>query len=188
MAYLKESMPANDNDCATGCEAINMFVNVSTAEQIDTVTILAHKIWHEYFGPMIPAEALDHIIENVQSKQAITSQIEDGYDYYLVESSENEHAGYFAISIASNKNELVLSKLYFLPSERGKGLGRNVINHLENVAKDHGIERITLTVFEKNVQAMQIYESMGFTVSGSIFKNLGNGVELTDYTMEKKVT
>ncbi len=45
---------------------------------------------------------------------------------------------------------------------RGKGYGRALLNGLEQVAQEHGLESIALNVFAGNEHARRIYERAGY--------------------------
>lgn len=46
--------------------------------------------------------------------------------------------------------------------QRGRGIGRALIGHLEGWAADHGVERVTLSVAEANVDAIRLYHALGY--------------------------
>jgi ribosomal protein S18 acetylase RimI-like enzyme len=46
----------------------------------------------------------------------------------------------------------------------GKGLGRALLQHAERWARERGHARITLSVFETNRRAQQLYERAGFEI------------------------
>jgi GNAT superfamily N-acetyltransferase len=45
---------------------------------------------------------------------------------------------------------------------RGMGIGRALIRHLEDWAADHAVERITLNVSEANPGAIRLYRELGY--------------------------
>lgn len=51
-------------------------------------------------------------------------------------------------------------------SYRGRGIGKALINEALRRAREEGLERIELTVFEKNTPAIALYKAMGFVVEG----------------------
>jgi RimJ/RimL family protein N-acetyltransferase len=53
-----------------------------------------------------------------------------------------------------------------IPSCRGKGIGKALMIDALRRAKEKGLERIELTVFEKNVPAIALYQQLGFVVEG----------------------
>jgi RimJ/RimL family protein N-acetyltransferase len=62
------------------------------------------------------------------------------------------HACEFGVSVAK--------------AARGIGVGRALLNTLEIWAREEGVERITLRVFDTNARARGLYESMGYVNEG----------------------
>lgn len=164
-----------------------MYVRVKNNQQIESVAALARKIWTDHFGPMVGRDAIDTIIEKVQSKAAILEQMRRGDEYYLIESGRSP-VGYFAFRLSEPQGELFISKLYIRSSERQKGHGARVMDHLEHIGRAHHLSKLRLTVFQKNASAIRAYEKMGFTVKDTIVRDLGDGVLLKDFEMEKKLS
>lgn len=65
--------------------------------------------------------------------------------------SPNKHTGWVSICIGDK-------------SFWGQGLSKIMMQHLEETAKEHGIEYLELGVFEFNTRAMHLYKSMGYEV------------------------
>jgi diamine N-acetyltransferase len=163
-----------------------MYVKVETENQIETLADLAEKIWRNHFGPVFEPKILEHLINIAQSKDVIAGQIKDGYLYYFIQ-NENVQIGYFAYKLDKPNKNLFLSKLYIIPDERKKGIGRQVINHLEEICKIHNISKITLTVLHKNLSAINAYEKIGFRKIGLIERVFDKDLICNDYEMEKSI-
>ena len=99
-----------------------MYKKIESDEDVNALVSLAHEIWRDHFKSMFDSEILTQVIEGVQSKKAILSQIEGGYRYFFI-IQDDKRIGYFAYKIDHSKNELFLSKLYIYLNQRGKGVG-----------------------------------------------------------------
>jgi ribosomal protein S18 acetylase RimI-like enzyme len=163
-----------------------MHTEIKSKRQIELLETLAHEIWMNHFGPMFENGILEYLIDKVQSKEAILDQIRKGYIYYFI-NGEHSPIGYFAYKLSKTKNELFLSKLYILFAERNKGIGRQVINFLEEICKKNNVSKFTLTVYHKNSSAIKAYEKLGFKNIGLIKREIGNNIIINDYQMEKFV-
>ena len=157
---------------------------VSTETQIETVAQLAHEIWNQHFTPIIGKAQVDYMVEKFQSKRAISEQIASGYSYYLLR-ADGDYFGY--TGICAKEDELFLSKLYLRASQRGKGHGRKVVEFLEDLARDKGLGKITLTVNKNNTDTIKAYEKFGFVNLDILVQDIGNGFVMDDYKMEKVV-
>ncbi|KPK43839.1 MAG: GNAT family acetyltransferase [Phycisphaerae bacterium SG8_4] len=157
---------------------------VSTEAQIETVAALAHEIWNQHFIPIIGKAQVDYMLEKFQSKKAISEQIENGYSYYLLKAGD-EYVGY--TGVCPKEDGLFLSKLYIRASQRGKGLGREAIEFLGELAGRKGLSKITLTVNKNNTDSIKAYEKLGFANLGVFVQDIGSGFVMDDYKMEKVV-
>ncbi len=165
---------------------LHMYSEIKNKRQIKLLETLAHEIWMNHFEPMFENGILEYLFDKVQSKEAISDQIKEGYSYYFI-NGKHSPVGYFAYKLSITKNELFLSKLYILSSERKKGIGKRVINFLEEICKENNVSRFTLTVYHKNLSAIKAYEKLGFKNMGLIKRDIGNNIIINDYQMEKSV-
>jgi ribosomal protein S18 acetylase RimI-like enzyme len=159
-----------------------MFIKIETENQLDIVDALAREIWYEYYVPIIGKPQVDYMVEKFQSKPVMKEQIANGYAYFLVE-EEGRNVGYMGIQL--KEDELFLSKLYIKSCERGRGFARKALGFLEELAKEKGLNKISLTVYKRNIKSIAAYEKMGFKNLGSIVMDIGGGFIMDDFKMEK---
>jgi len=73
-------------------------------------------------------------------------------------------------------------------SARGKGIGTQAMEYLEDQIKARGLSRIELGVFEFNTNAIKLYKKMGYQEIGRIEKfTYWQGKMWTDIRMEKRL-
>jgi ribosomal protein S18 acetylase RimI-like enzyme len=159
---------------------------IESENDVDTLVPIAHEIWSDHFKTMFDSQTLPKLIEGAQSKEAILSQIEEGYQYFFIDQNDKK-IGYFAYRIDQPKKELFLSKIYVYSDKRGKGVGKRVLDHLERLSRDAGISKIVLTVNHKNTDSIKAYEKWGFANLGLIKRQFKNGLVVKDIKMEKTV-
>lgn len=68
---------------------------------------------------------------------------------------------------ASSRHKLVLWGTFVAPTHRRQGLGRTVVRHAIEHARQAGARRFHLTMYLPNPAAGALYESLGFTVWGT---------------------
>lgn len=163
-----------------------VYKKIESENDIDTLVAMAHTIWSDHFKTMFDKESLPRLIEGAQSKRAILSQIEEGYQYFFI-IQDDKKIGYFAYKIDQSKKELSLSKIYVYSNQRDKGVGRKVLNHLEKMSHEAGIRKIVLTVNHQNTNSIKTYEKWGFSNLGLIKRQFENGLVVDDIKMEKSV-
>ncbi len=160
------------------------FKSVYSDQQIESVAALAHEIWNEYFTPMIGADQVSYMLENLQSFGPMKKQIADGYEYFQI-ISDSSAVGY--ICFRAGENDLFLSKLYLLKSARGKGQGKQTLQFIEQQARKRSLEKIWLTVNKHNSDTIKAYQKWGFKIVGEPVADIGGGFVMDDYKMEKVV-
>ena len=161
-------------------------IKVSDDNRISVVENLAYSSWREHFTPIIGGPQVEYMLEKFQSKAAILDQIENqGYLYYLFEDENSGWIGYCAV--VPQPEELFLSKLYIAAEDRRRGFGRRALEFIENLARDNGLSKITLTVNKNNAGPINAYKKLGFVITDSVVTDIGGSFVMDDYKMQKSI-
>ncbi len=156
---------------------------VHTDAQISTVAELAREIWNEFYVPIIGQAQVDYMVSKFQSAAAITTQIRDGYEYFLVQ-RQNGRLGYCAVLAKPEECALFISKLYLHGRARGSGTGRVCMEFIEQLARRRGLTLLWLTVNKGN-PSVSAYQRLGFRVAAELVMDIGEGFVMDDFRMEK---
>ena len=70
---------------------------------------------------------------------------------------------------------------------RGRGGGHAASEYITRLARDKGCSRIWLTVNRMNRSAIKAYERCGFSITGEVVADIGEGFVMDDYRMEKQL-
>ena len=97
----------------------------------------------------------------------------------------NTAVGYICVKFEEAK--LFLSKIYLLSSQRGSGIGSLAIDQVKQIAQQHGLDVIRLTVNRDNSDTIAAYNRMGFAVTGELCADIGGGYVMDDYLMEMSI-
>ncbi len=85
-----------------------------------------------------------------------------GGEFWIIE-KQNTIVGTSAYyPIVRGKNAVEIRKMYLLPIARGKGLGRYLLQELENAIAFRGFKQIWLETASVLVEAVQLYETSGY--------------------------
>ncbi|MGH8176963.1 MAG: GNAT family N-acetyltransferase [Steroidobacter sp.] len=161
------------------------FTPVHTDAQISTVAELAWEIWNEFYVPIIGQMQVDYMVSKFQSAAAITTQIRDGYEYFLVQ-RQNHHLGYCAVLVKPQEGALFISKFYLHGGARGSGTGRICMEFIEQLARQRGLTLLWLTVNKGN-PSVNAYQRLGFCVAAELVMDIGEGFVMDDFRMEKRL-
>lgn len=80
---------------------------------------------------------------------------------YIAENMDKEAVGIIWYETNTDKRAFIADFLVY-SNYRGKGYGKSILQELELVVKEQGIEKILLHVFEKNITARELYKKMGY--------------------------
>ena len=79
-----------------------------------------------------------------------------------------------------------IHKIYILPNNQGKGIGKICIDFVIDLAKVRLFEKVTLNVNKFN-KALSFYEKNGFNIVKDVDIEIGNGFLMEDFIMEKSI-
>ena len=154
------------------------------AADIERIAALAAEIWREYYSDMIGTGQVEYMLENFQSAEAITRQIEsEGYRYFVAE-EDGDLLGYCALQMSAESNRLYLSKFYVRKSARGRGVGRQLLRQTVGCFDVSPAIIVWLTVYKGNADSLAAYERLGFARAGESVFSIGEGYIMDDFRLE----
>ena len=159
------------------------FAPVQSQADIAAVVSLAWDIWYEFYVPIIGRAQVDYMVSKFQSAEAMTTQIRDGYEYFLVQ-RDGGNIGYCALLENADERSLFISKFYLHHDVRGSGTGRACMEFIEQFARQRGLRLLWLTVNKGN-PSVNAYKRLGFHIAADLVMDIGAGFVMDDYRMEK---
>ena len=127
-----------------------MKISVASKEQLLIVQQLAHKIWPDTFEKILSPEQIDYMLEIMYSKDSLEKQLQNNKIFLLVE-DENRFVGFVSYELnCDNFNKTKIHKLYVLPETQGKGIGKQLIEFIADIALANQNTSLILTVNKYN--------------------------------------
>lgn len=68
----------------------------------------------------------------------------------------------FMLTYEDGIEVIYLYEIHLQPEHRGKGLGKCLVGHMEEVGRKAGVKKAMLTVFKANQAGMAFYERLGY--------------------------
>ena len=164
-------------------------ISIRPAELDDNNTIgfLAQQIWPVAYDGIVPPDQLQYMLNLFYSPAALRRQMVDERHQFLLVEQEEEAIGFASWSGTTAPGVFKLHKLYVLPGQQGKGLGRSMLQFIFGAIGPEGAQILRLNVNRFN-KARQFYEKLGFRVVGEEDVAIGNDYFMIDYIMEAVVT
>ena len=165
-------------------------INVVPAgsNDIDVIHQLAHRIWPVSYKEMISPQQMEYMLKMMYSHESLQYQLKTQQHTFIIAYDEKEPVGFAAyfpkydISPAMYR----LDKLYVLPDQQGKGIGKILIDHIITAIKPQGASLLELTV-NRNNKALSFYQKLGFSIVSEIDHPIGEGFIMNDYVMVKEL-
>ena len=152
-------------------------------DDINTIGFLAQQIWPDTYGNIVSADQLRYMLSLLYSPASLRQQMVDQHHHFILVEREDEAIGFASWSTTPEPGVYKLHKIYFLPGQQGKGLGRSVLQFIFGEIALEGARTLRLNVNRYN-KARQFYERMGFRVTKEEDVAIGNGYYMNDYVME----
>ncbi|UOB19313.1 GNAT family N-acetyltransferase [Abyssalbus ytuae] len=164
-----------------------MNILIAQKDQLPIIHQLAHIIWPPTFKEILSPQQIDYMLHMMYSPESLLKQLENGHHFIIAE-QDGKYSGYASYEF-NYKNELKtkIHKIYVLPETQGQGIGKTLIDYIENesIKKEMGL--LTLNVNRYN-KAVGFYEKTGFKTTGVEDIDIGNGFLMEDFIMEKPVS
>jgi GNAT superfamily N-acetyltransferase len=159
----------------------------STTNDYKTIRDIAHQTWPIAYGEILPKAQLDYMLGTFYNDEALNDSVLNKGHYFVLAKEGEETLGFASYEHNYNqKQQTKIHKIYILPQTQGKGIGKTLIDFIENVAKENHSTALSLNVNRFN-KALYFYQKLGFEIVGEVDIELDHGYLMEDYVMEKKI-
>ncbi|WP_300570914.1 GNAT family N-acetyltransferase [Flavobacterium sp.] len=164
-----------------------MTITVATKEQLPIVRDLAYKIWPDTYGTILSEVQLDFMLDKFYSIANLEEQMLEKNQVFMLIQNEEKYLGFCAYELnIDNSNKTKLHKIYVLPETQGTGVGKLLLEKVEEIAKNAGDSHLILNVNRFN-KAQEFYKYKGFLITEEVDIEIGHGYLMEDYIMEKQL-
>ena len=164
----------------------NTEIKEATIEQIPIIQQLAKECFPAAYIGIHSEEQNLYMMERMYNTESLVHQMTEGHSCFLLLFVNEEPVGYCAYKPhVSEEHTLYLDKLYLLPSHKGKGLGRLMVEKVMKVAESLHPQGYTIKLdVNRSNSARAFYEHLGFSVVRSWDAPIGNGFFMNGYEMK----
>ncbi|NBL65812.1 GNAT family N-acetyltransferase [Flavobacterium sp. NST-5] len=158
-----------------------MNFQIEPTNDFQTIREIALKTWPETYGKILSSEQLNYMLSLFYTENNLKQQSEK-QQFILVKENDWPIA-FAAYEIFKNNASAKIHKLYVLPGNQGKGIGKNLVEYILRQAKKEHLSHLFLNV-NRNNPAIQFYQKLGFEIVKEENISIGNGYLMEDYMMQ----
>ncbi|MDR3351777.1 MAG: GNAT family N-acetyltransferase [Zoogloeaceae bacterium] len=157
-------------------------------EDVPAIAALARRIWEDAYSSLLPPGQIDYMLAQRYDHDRLLAEIGNPQKWWVQAFLGDFRAGFACSEIQAGESgpEFKLDKLYVHPEAQRRGIGRALVAHAVETAKEQGFDRLILAVNKQNTRALQAYARYGFTRRASTVTDIGGGYVMDDYIMEKR--
>lgn len=164
---------------------VQLHVRQLNTEDIAPVSALARVVWQSTYPALISQAQIDAMLSDRYATPHIRSQLEDPTHGWWVAHQNLTLVG-FAHALL-DPTDCKLDKLYVHPDTQGQGVGRTLLQSIQQWARRQHAGRLWLQVNRGNTQAITAYQKYGFRIIESRVFDIGDGFVMDDYLMEQRL-
>lgn len=163
---------------------VSVSIRVAVEADMPLLRELAERTWRVSYAEMISSEQMDYMLGWMYSAEQIAQELRDGVVWKIAELDDVSVA---FLSLTLEGDEAKLSKLYVLPELQGRGIGAELLRHIETLAASRGACSIWLQVNKQNVRARRAYEGAGYRVERAAVFDIGGGFVMDDFILRREL-
>ena len=161
-------------------------IRAAGAEDVPTIRAIALDTWPDAYGRILSPEQLVYMLDRMYSTAALHEQLKLGHSFLLLEQAGKALGFAGAETHYAGTPHTRLHKLYVLPAEQGSGVGKALLNAVEQLAQSKGNSAVELNVNKYN-PAQEFYRKLGYERIREEVIDIGNGFVMDDYVLQKPV-
>lgn len=157
-------------------------------DELHKIRKIVYETWPNTFGQVMLKEQITYMLELIYNKESLKKQMLEKRHNFILAERDNEAIGFTSYEINYNSNhQLMIHKIYLVPSSQGLGIGSKLLNLLSEIALQNMNNQLRLKVFFQNTKAIQFYEKYGFKKVGTEMIDIGNNYIISDIVMVKQL-
>ncbi|MDR1090800.1 MAG: GNAT family N-acetyltransferase [Prevotella sp.] len=159
----------------------------ATKEHLFIIQALSEKVWPHTFRNILTKDQIGYMMDMMYSTSSLEKQMDELNHHYLLAGDSGEYVGYTSYELNYKETTTTkIHKIYILPSMQGKGVGRFLIEAVEEIARQNENNGLSLNVNRFN-KALDFYKRVGFEIIRSEDIDIGNGFLMEDFVLNKKL-
>jgi ribosomal protein S18 acetylase RimI-like enzyme len=158
-------------------------------DDIEIIRQLTFIIWPHTYMDMIGEAQVKYMLNLMYSPASLLNQIENLHHQFIILYEDDKPLGFASYSLKAPEQLGIytLHKLYVLPDQQGKGLGKRLIDFIIADIIPLQASELELNVNRQN-PAIAFYNKLGFEIKGTEDRDIGEGFFMNDYVLSLPLT
>lgn len=158
-------------------------IDPAKASDFKLIQTIAYRTWPETYGGILSKKQLDFMLDKFYSLENLQLNVTQNQLFYIIYDNEIP-MGFLGIQHHFEAKPITkIHKIYILPNNQGKGVGKLAIEFVIYNALKNTSEKIILNVNRFN-KAVLFYQKMNFKIVQEIDISIGNDYLMEDFIME----
>ena len=147
-------------------------IDIRLADKKDTEIIaeIINETWKVAYKDIVPESDLINYTDKTRRENQIADFFDKGEPIFYIAQSNSIDCGiisYKEYEKSDYSDCAYIMQLYVLPDFQKIGVGKALMEHINNVIREKGYKRIILNTLEKNSNARAFYEKLGYEYIGA---------------------
>lgn len=158
----------------------------ATSSDVKTIHKLARNTWFSTYKELLSQDQMDYMFDWMYSESSLLEQIEHKGHVFFIAYEGAKPMGYLSIEKQS-ETLFHLHKIYILPSAQGKGVGKRLLLHAFDYAKENTSAPTCVVELNMNRanKALSFYQKMGMHIHSEGDFDIGHGYFMNDYILQR---
>lgn len=162
-------------------------IRTATLSELPVIQQIARQTWPHTFGEILTPAQITYMLDWMYSLPSLTEQVTQRGHVFLLAQDGSDFPGFASYETNyQNEPKTKLHKIYILPNQQGRGVGRLLMDEVIRLARQQGNTSLSLNVNRHN-RAKEFYERLGFHVAAEEDIDIGGGYLMQDYVMERGI-
>jgi ribosomal protein S18 acetylase RimI-like enzyme len=154
---------------------------------IEAVRQIAFATWPDTFREILTAAQIDYMLAWLYDADRLRNQVHTAEHVIHLAEVDGAPVGFVAHQLDyPAAGTAKIHKLYLLPTQQGKGIGRMLVETVRQAAREAGQRAVVLNVNKYN-RAIDFYLANGFEKAGEEVIDIGSGYVMDDFIMKSAV-
>ncbi len=162
-----------------------MFVRTASERDLETIRDLLVETWHATYDSIYGAAKVTEITDDWHSIASLKARLVRPNAEFIVADDGKSLGGMAYAAATSDPKIVMLHQLYVRPALQRSGLGRSLLDEIEDSFPD--ARTIRLEVEAQNLPAVAFYSKNGFVPKGEVVNCGGSAFAIPAVVYEKRL-